>query len=246
MTFQTFRSGERARVRYWARSHVGWSRIRDTRPNAGHHALARCESAGVLHGLITQNVDGLHRAAGSVDLVELHGRLADVICLDCHRTTPRLELQERLDELNPGWAAAHGDAVVDAPDGDATLEATDGFRIAACASCGGVLKPDVVFFGENVPPDRVARCQAMVDALADPGSPGALLVAGSSLTVYSGLRFARRARALGIPVVIVNRGATRGDDLATVKIDAGCSETLTRLADELTGLAEHLPRELIR
>jgi NAD-dependent SIR2 family protein deacetylase len=239
MTFQAFRSGEPARRRYWARGYLGWSRIGESTPNAGHHALARLEAAGVLRGLITQNVDGLHAAAGSGELVELHGRLADVVCLDCHRVSPRPDLQRRLAALNPGFAEQHSAAVVSAPDGDAQLDAVAGFRLASCEDCSGVLKPDVVFFGENVPAERVARCQAMVDSLAEIDSPaeprpGALLVAGSSLTVYSGLRFVRRAHALGVPVVIVNRGRTRADDLAALTVDAGCSEMLTELAAALT------------
>ncbi len=231
MTITTFRSGEPARRRYWARSYLGWTRIWDTRPNAGHRALARLEAAGVVTGLITQNVDGLHAAAGSREVVELHGRLADVVCLDCHRVSPRAELQHRLAELNPGFAEEHGPAVVSAPDGDARLESVAGFRPAPCEVCLGPLKPDVVFFGETVPPARVDRCRALVDGLTP---DGALLVAGSSLTVYSGLRFVRQAHALGVPVVIVNRGTTRGDPLATLIVDAGCSETLATLADTLT------------
>ena len=238
MTIGTFCSGEPARRRYWARSYVGWTRIWDTRPNAGHRALARLEAAGVLHGLITQNVDGLHPAAGSREVVELHGRLADVVCLDCRRVSPRAELQRRLTELNPGFAEEHRRAMVSAPDGDARLESVEGFRLAPCRMCAGPLKPDVVFFGETVPPERVARCRALVDALAptddDIPAGGALLVAGSSLAVYSGLRFVRHAHAHGVPVVIANRGATRGDPLATLTVDAGCSETLTALADALT------------
>jgi NAD-dependent SIR2 family protein deacetylase len=231
MTFDQFRSGEQARRRYWARSHVGWARMRHAEPNAGHRALADLERAGRLRGLITQNVDGLHRAAGHRAVVELHGRLADVICLDCRRRGDRGELQRRLAELNPGFAEAHGDEVASAPDGDARLESVDGFRLADCPVCGGVLKPHVVFFGENVPPERVALCYAMVDGLVpESGRPGALLVAGSSLTVQSGLRFVRRAHRLGVPVVIVNRGWTRGDEFATVKVDGGCSEVLSALA----------------
>jgi NAD-dependent SIR2 family protein deacetylase len=237
MTFDQFRSGEPARRRYWARSHVGWARMRAARPNAGHRALAGLEAAGPLRGLITQNVDGLHRAAGSRELVDLHGRLADVVCLDCRRVSPRTELQHRLAELNPGFVDRYSDHVSIAPDGDARIDPMHDFRLAACAGCGGVLKPDVVFFGENVPPARVARCYALVEALAGPGPsgrPGALLVAGSSLTVQSGLRFVRRAHRHGIPVVIVNRGRTRGDEFATVTVDAGCSEVLTEVLTELT------------
>jgi NAD-dependent SIR2 family protein deacetylase len=231
MTYDEFRSSAAARRRYWARSHVGWSRVRAAAPNAGHRALVELERAGRLRAVITQNVDGLHRAAGQRSVVELHGRLADVICLDCRRRSPRAELQARLAELNAGFADRFGDQVTSAPDGDARLADVAGFQVADCAACGGVLKPDVVFFGENVPPERVAACYALVAGLVpDTGQPGALLVAGSSLAVQSGLRFVRRAHRLGVPVLIVNRGATRGDELATAKVNAGCSETLTALA----------------
>ena len=228
MTYTEFVSGPVAQRRYWARSHVGWARMARAEPNAGHRALAALEHAGVLHGVITQNVDGLHRAAGSRAVIDLHGRIADVVCLGCRRISPRDALQERLAALNPGFVESVGPAVEAAPDGDAVLESVAGFGLAACTSCGGVLKPDVVFFGENVPRDRVARAYALVDDVA---AGGALLVAGSSLTVMSGLRFVRHARGLGVPVVIVNRGATRGDDLADVLVDRGCSETLTALVD---------------
>jgi NAD-dependent SIR2 family protein deacetylase len=224
MTYQEFLSGEAAQRRYWARSHVGWARMGHAAPNAGHRALSALERCGALHGLITQNVDGLHAAAGSRAVIDLHGRIADVVCVGCRRRSSRAELQERLTVLNPGFVEAAGTAVEAAPDGDAELAAVDGFRPARCTGCGGVLKPDVVFFGENVPRDRVASAYAMVDAAA------ALLVAGSSLTVMSGLRFVRYAHKAGVPVVIVNRGATRGDPLATVRVDAGCSETLSALA----------------
>jgi NAD-dependent SIR2 family protein deacetylase len=234
MTYDTFRSGEPARRRYWARSHVGWMRMRQAEPNAGHRALVELERAGVLRGLITQNVDGLHRASGQRSVIDLHGRLNDVICLDCRKISSRAELQRRLAELNPGFANRYSESVRSAPDGDAALESVHGFRVADCVSCGGVLKPDVVFFGESVPPERVALCYAMVERLApENGRPGALLVAGSSLTVQSGLRFVRRAHRRGIPVVIVNRGPTRGDELATAKIDGGCSEVLGALAAQL-------------
>jgi NAD-dependent SIR2 family protein deacetylase len=224
MTFQEFVSGPDARQRYWARSHLGWSRMKRAEPNAGHRAVAALGADLV----ITQNVDGLHELAGTPRLVALHGRIADVVCLSCRSTTPRAALQARLEAANPGWAARHADVEV-RPDGDVALEETRGFVVPDCAGCGGLLKPDVVFFGENVPPPRVARCYQAVDALA--GRDGALLVAGSSLTVMSGLRFVRRAAKLGVPVVIVNRGGTRGDPLASVKVDTGCSEWLGALAD---------------
>ncbi|WP_170867076.1 NAD-dependent protein deacetylase [Nocardioides lianchengensis] len=223
MTYGEFVSGEAARQRYWARSHLGWSRMRAAGPNAGHLALAALDPTL----LITQNVDGLHERAGSRRLVALHGRIADVVCLDCRTTSGRAELQGRLDAANPGWLAEHAAAEV-RPDGDVDLEETAGFVVPACEVCGGVLKPDVVFFGENVPAPRVERCYAAVDALVDAG--GALLVAGSSLTVMSGFRFVRRAAKAGTPVVIVNRGETRGDELATYRLDVGCSEFLSALA----------------
>lgn len=224
MTYQEFVGGEAAQRRYWARSFVGWATMAHASPNAGHRALADLEAAGVLHGLITQNVDGLHSAAGSRAVIDLHGRIDTVVCLGCRRTSPRLALQERLAGLNPGFGA--GSFAVN-PDGDAELDDVAGFRLAACTACGGPLKPDVVFFGENVPRERVTRAYAMVDAVR---GGGALLVAGSSLTVMSGLRFVRHAHKHGVPVVIVNRGATRGDPLATELVDAGCSEVLPALA----------------
>jgi NAD-dependent SIR2 family protein deacetylase len=224
MTYQEFVSGPAAQQRYWARSHVGWGRMRRADPNAGHRALAALERAGALAGLITQNVDGLHAAAGSREVVDLHGRIADVVCLRCGEVTSRAALHDRLDELNPGFG---DDGAATAPDGDAELERYDDFVLAACLVCRGPLKPHVVFFGENVPKHRVERCYAWVEA-AD-----VLLVAGTSLTVQSGLRFVRRAAREGIPVVLVNRGPTRGDDLVDVRIDAGCSPTLTALTAAL-------------
>ncbi|MFC4782979.1 NAD-dependent protein deacetylase [Nocardioides sp. MAHUQ-72] len=223
MTYQEFVSGPEARQRYWARSHLGWGRMRGADPNDGHHALARLDPTL----LITQNVDGLHERAGSRRLVALHGRIAEVVCLDCRTTSARAALHERLTELNPGFAERHAGAAV-RPDGDVELDETRDFVVPGCEACGGVLKPHVVFFGENVPPPRVERCYAAVDALVD--DDGALLVAGSSLTVMSGLRFVRRAARNGTPVVIVNRGTTRGDELATCKLEVGCSAFLTRLA----------------
>ena len=223
MTYQEFVSGSDAQQRYWARSHLGWSRMKRAEPNAGHLAATRLDATL----LITQNVDGLHEQAGASRLVALHGRIEDVVCLGCRATSPRRALHDRLSGLNPGFAESH--VVAESrPDGDAELDDTAGFVVPGCETCGGILKPDVVFFGENVPAPRVQRCYAAVDALAD--QDGALLVAGSSLTVMSGFRFVRRAAKAGTPVVIVNRGATRGDDLATYKLEAGCSEFLTALA----------------
>ena len=221
MTYQEFVSGPAARKRYWARSHLGWSRMRGASPNPGHRALAALDP----NLLITQNVDGLHEVAGSRRVVALHGRIADVICLACRRTSSRAALATRMASANPGYAARHASAET-RPDGDVDLDDTADFVVPPCESCGGVLKPDVVFFGENVPAERVQRCYDAVDAL---GPDDALLVVGSSLTVMSGFRFVRRAARAGVPVVIANRGATRGDDLARVKLETGCSEFLTAL-----------------
>lgn len=223
MTYQEFVSGPGPRRHYWARSHLGWGRMRHAEPNPGHLAVARLGADLV----ITQNVDGLHERVGTPGLVALHGRIADVVCLSCRATSARADLHRRLTALNPGFAEQHAD-VASNPDGDVALEETDGFVVPDC-ECGGLLKPDVVFFGENVPPARVARCYEAVEALGPSG--GALLVAGSSLTVMSGLRFVKRAAKAGTPVVVLNRGATRGDDLATRTVHAGCSEFLTALAD---------------
>jgi NAD-dependent SIR2 family protein deacetylase len=222
MTYQEFVSGTEAQQRYWGRSHLGWGRMKRAEPNAGHRALARVDP----ELLITQNVDGLHERAGSRRLVALHGRIADVVCLSCRATSTRAQLHERLTELNPGFAERNR-AVEMRPDGDVELDDTSDFVLAGCLGCGGVLKPHVVFFGENVPVDRVARCYAAVAALVE--QAGALLVAGSSLSVMSGLRFVRRAAKAGTPVVIVNRGATRGDELATYCVDEGTTEFLSEL-----------------
>lgn len=228
MTYGEFVSGPQARQRYWARSHVGWGRMKRAEPNAGHHALAALEAQGRIDLLITQNVDGLHEAAGSSALA-LHGRISDVICLTCRTVSSRQALQSRLAELNPGYADVHREAAV-RPDGDVELDDTSGFVVPDCQACGGVLKPGVVFFGENVPPARVQRSYDAVEALAQRN--GALLVVGSSLTVMSGLRFVKRAAKIGVPVAIVNRGRTRGDDLATYVVDQGSSEFLTALAGQ--------------
>ena len=212
MTYQEFVATPEAQQRYWARSHLGWQRMGRAEPNAGHQALAALDP----ELLITQNVDGLHEAAGSRRLVALHGRVADVVCLTCRTTSSRAALERELDALNPGWLERHG-WVESRPDGDVDLDDTHDFVVPRCP-CGGPLKPDVVFFGENVPADRVARCYAAVEAL---GTSGALLVAGSSLTVMSGLRFVKRAAQGGTPIVIVNRGVTRGDDAGVVQARGG-------------------------
>jgi NAD-dependent SIR2 family protein deacetylase len=227
MTYSEFVSGPTAQQRYWARSHLGWSRMRRADPNDGHRALAQVEASGRLRLLITQNVDGLHEAAGSQAVCALHGRIADVVCLTCRDRTSRATLHARLAALNPGWRERHGDVEV-RPDGDVELDDTSGFAVPGCSRCGGVLKPDVVFFGENVPKPRVEHCYAVVDALRPDRE--ALLVLGSSLTVMSGFRFVRRALRLGVPVVVVNRGPTRADDLPIVKLDHGTTEFLAELA----------------
>jgi NAD-dependent SIR2 family protein deacetylase len=227
MTFDEFCSGQAAQRRYWSRAFVGWQHMAGAAPNDGHRALARMQAAGVIGTLVTQNVDGLHGAAGSRPLIDLHGRISEVICLECRDVTPRQHVQTRLQALNPAYARSDTSGVEIAPDGDALVDDSERFALAGCGTCGGRLKPHVVFFGENVPKDRVAAVTALVDE-AD-----ALLVVGSSLTVMSGFRFVRQAHRSGTPVVIVNRGATRGDDLADVRVDAGCSETMTALAEEL-------------
>ncbi|WP_455382104.1 NAD-dependent protein deacetylase [Salinispira pacifica] len=214
------------RTRYWARSAIGWQHFSRALPNAAHYALARLESAGLVSGVITQNVDRLHQAAGSDRVVELHGAIAEVVCLDCGTIEPRSSLQRRIIAMNPGWETA---AAAVAPDGDADLpeELVDGFRTPVCLNCAGRLKPNVVLFGENVPKGRVDTAFEMVDR-AD-----ALLVAGSSLTVYSGFRFVDRAAKRGIPVAIVNIGATRGDPLAAARMSARLGAVLPRIAGEL-------------
>ncbi len=227
MQYAEFVGSREAQRRYWARSYLGFQRMGTAVPNAGHRALARWQEHGV-EGLITQNVDGLHLAAGSRRVVELHGEIAQVVCLACGSRTSRRVVQERLALLNPqvGPVAQIEHSEL-RPDGDAVVTDWSGFRLADCTRCAGPLKPDVVFFGERVPLDRVAASYALVD------HSDALLVAGSSLTVMSGLRFVRHAAKHRKPVVIINRGPTRGDEFATVKLDAGCSETLTALADRL-------------
>ena len=232
MTYQAFTGSAGARQRYWARSHLGWRHITGAAPNAGHRAVAALERAGLVSGVLTQNVDGLHQAAGARGVTELHGSLHRVVCLSCWQRSSREVLDERLRAANPAWtAAAVGLEPAVNPDGDVALEETGGFTVVDCLSCGGVLKPDVVFFGENVPKPRVEECFSRVSSAA------AVVVLGSSLTVMSGLRYVRHASSLGIPVVIVNQGPTRGDDLATARLDAPLGRTLTALTREL-GLAD--------
>ncbi|CAM5366786.1 NAD-dependent protein deacetylase 1 [Streptomyces avidinii] len=226
MTYQEFTAGDGARRRYWARSHLGWRTFGRARPNAGHRAVAAFGRHGLLAGVITQNVDGLHQAAGSEGVVELHGSLDRVVCLSCGAVGSRRELARRLEEANAGFEPV---AARLNPDGDADL--TDGqvgdFRVVACARCGGVLKPDVVFFGESVPPRRVEHCRALVDGAAS------LLVLGSSLTVMSGLRFVRQAARAGKPVLIVNDDPTRGDQHALTRVALPLGPTLTDVAGRL-------------
>ena len=224
MTYQVFTGDPAARRRYWARSHLGWRVIARAEPNAGHHAVTALQRAGLVDGIVTQNVDGLHGAAGATGVVELHGNLDRVVCLDCGDLSSRAELDVRLRAANLHWSAQ---ITAINPDGDVTLaeEALDGFSTVPCVRCGGVLKPDVVFFGETVPPGRVERAFALVHAAR------ALLVLGSSLKVMSGHRFVLRAAKLGIPVAIVNQGETRGDPHAAVKVEAPLGEVLPRVVD---------------
>ncbi|WDZ83164.1 NAD-dependent protein deacetylase [Micromonospora cathayae] len=229
MTYQTFTRDADARRRYWARSHLGWRMIARAAPNDGHRAVARLQHAGLVDAVITQNVDGLHTAAGSPDVVELHGRLDEVVCLDCGNRTSREELDRRLRQANPDFAAA---VTAVNPDGDVDLAdaAVARFRVVDCGFCRtGMLKPDVVFFGETVPAPRVAHCFALVERARS------VLVLGSSLTVMSGRRFVLRAAKRDIPVVIVNQGATRGDGYAAVTVDAPLGRLLPALADRVAG-----------
>jgi NAD-dependent SIR2 family protein deacetylase len=241
--YNAFVSSEEVRRFYWARSFRGWPRFAAARPNAAHQALAALEAAGRVDFLITQNVDDLHTEAGSREVVQLHGRNRLVVCLGCHDLTPRAEVQERLAVMNEAWlqrapwAQLRGDEADFAPDGDADVaRGTVGdFAVPSCTRCGGVLKPHVVFFGESVPKEKVEQGMSRVEQ-AD-----ALLVAGSSLTVWSGFRFVKRAAERGIPIAIVNVGPTRGDGLATVKVEAKCGEVLQSLASEMTVTSGVIP-----
>jgi NAD-dependent SIR2 family protein deacetylase len=226
ITYQAFVGSASDRQRYWARSHLGWRRMAGARPNLGHIAVAELAHRRLLRGLITQNVDGLHQAAGAEDVVDLHGRLDRVICLACGAMSSRAALDERLVAANLGWDA-HADHLN--PDGDAEVSPGDieRFQIVGCEHCDGLLKPDVVFFGENVPRPRVEQCYELVD------NASALLVLGSSLSVMSGYRFVRHAAKIGVPVAIVNQGPTRGDTHADLIIDAPLGATLTALVHEL-------------
>jgi NAD-dependent SIR2 family protein deacetylase len=226
MTYQTFTRDPAARRRYWARSHLGWRTIARAAPNGGHCAVAELQRLGRLRGILTQNVDGLHQAGGAQDVIELHGNLDRVVCLDCGQTTGRIELEDRLRLANPGFAGTAGTVK---PDGDVELDepAVASFQPVSCQRCTGVLKPDVVFFGESVPRGRVDASFALVE------SADALLVLGSSLTVMSGRRFVLRAAKLGIPVAIVNQGATRGDHHASLLVSGPLGQILPELTRRL-------------
>ncbi len=224
MTYQAFTGSAEARQRYWARSHLGWRVIARAAPNAGHLAVTRFQQAGLLSGVVTQNVDGLHQAGGAEDVLELHGALDRVVCLECRALSTRDALEVRLDAANPAFAHR---PVALKPDGDVDLHDVHDFVVVDCSDCGGLLKPDVVFFGETVPRDRVDATFTRLDASS------ALLVLGSSLTVMSGYRFVLHAAKHGIPVVIVNQGPTRADAQATLRVDAPLGATLTELADHM-------------
>lgn len=225
MTYQQFVGDPTFRRHYWARNHLGWRHMEAARPNAAHLLLAEWERRGTVTGVITQNVDLLHLKAGSRRLVDLHGTYAVVTCLDCGLRQSRWALHEQLDRLNPGFAerVATRGAIEVAPDADAVLTDTADFRMVDCPRCSGVLKPDIVYFGENVPAHRVQEANSLVD-----GSD-LVVVVGSSLTVRSGYRFVRRAVTTGTPVAVVNRGRTRAHDEATLTIDGDCVAVLTRV-----------------
>lgn len=223
---QEFLELQLARQRYWARSMIGWPVVAKAQPNAAHYALARLEAAGHVQRLVTQNVDGLHQRAGSTGVIELHGSLGRVVCLVCRRLYSRDDIQRRLESENPLFA---GGTAQQAPDGDALVESAnfDRFRVPQCSHCGGVLKPDVVFFGGSVPRDRVeAATQALENA-------DALLVVGSSLMVYSGYRFCLLARQLGKPIAAINLGHTRADALLALKVQQPCIQALASLVGQL-------------
>ncbi len=221
MTFDNFMGSHEAQVRYWARSFVGWSRIAMAKPNPGHFAIARAQSLGQITRIITQNVDGLHQAAGARKVIELHGTLGKVRCMKCDFSMTRIEMDALLTQLNP--TISKSDSFEFSPDGDAEVDIAPDFKVPGCPKCGGVLKPDVVFFGENVPAERVTESFDALDA-AD-----GLLVVGTSLAVNSGMRFAKRAAQTDKPIVIVNLGPTKADELALAKIEANTSLVLERL-----------------
>jgi NAD-dependent SIR2 family protein deacetylase len=225
MTFDHFRADEAGRRRYWAGSHLGWRHFSAAQPNAGHLALAQLERAGIVNGIITQNVDGLHLRAGSRRVVDIHGSMDRVRCLHCGQTFARVDIAERMARDNPWLDAPEG--VELNPDGDVTIEDSERMIVPSCTVCGGILKPEVVFFGEFVPVEKFDEARALVRG-AD-----ALLIAGSSLAVNSGIRLLDQAAKRKMPVVIVNRGETKGDSRASLKIDAGTSEVLAALRERL-------------
>ncbi|WP_291054123.1 NAD-dependent protein deacetylase [Herbiconiux sp.] len=225
MTFDQFLASPSYRKRYWAGSHLGWRMFDAAAPNDTHRILAELEDAGVVNGVVTQNVDGLHARAGTRHLVDLHGSMDRVNCLSCGQTFARASIAERISTANP-WLT-EPELVRMAPDGDADVAEYEAFEVPACTVCGGVLKPDVVFFGEFVPTEKFAEAASMV------ASSDAMLIAGSSLVVNSGIRLLEQARRRKLPIVIINRGVTKGDNRATLKIDAGAAETLTPLAAHL-------------
>lgn len=230
MQYQEFIGSHAARQRYWARALLGWQQFRNVRPNKAHEVLAHFERLGRIETVITQNVDGLHQQAGSNNVIDLHGRIDTVECLQCRRTTAREQIQTRLAQLNPHWTTLAADI---APDGDALLSGVDfsAFELVECAYCSGPLKPAVVFFGESVPREKVS------DAFAAMDQADALLVVGSSLMVFSGYRFVRKARERGIPIAILNLGRTRGDAEAMVKIEGRCATVLAALQTQLAAIA---------
>jgi NAD-dependent SIR2 family protein deacetylase len=225
MTFEHFQSDARGRQRYWAGSHLGWRHFSAAEPNAGHRALAALEQAGTVNGIVTQNVDGLHLRAGSRRVVDIHGSLDRVRCLHCGQTFARADIADRMARDNP-WLDAP-DGVRLNPDGDVTVEASDTMIVPNCTVCDGILKPEVVFFGEFVPVEKFEEARALVR------SADAMLIAGSSLVVNSGIRLLDQASKRKMPIVIVNRGVTKGDSRASLKIDAGTSEVLVALRDHL-------------
>jgi NAD-dependent SIR2 family protein deacetylase len=222
MQYREFVGSEARRRRYWARSVLGFKVLGHARPNPAHDLLADFERRGLVSAIVTQNVDGLHQAAGATNVIDLHGRIDRIVCLGCGRRSSRTELQRELEARNPEWAARAG---VIAPDGDADPGGADdsAFRVVPCP-CGGVLKPDVVFFGENVPKDRVDATMAALE------SAKSLLVVGSSLMVFSGYRFVRAAARLGRPIAVVNRGQTRADAVAAVKVEGEAGRSLREVA----------------
>jgi NAD-dependent SIR2 family protein deacetylase len=227
MTFTQFLSDPDYRKRYWAGSQLGWHRFDGAEPNAGHRALAALELDGGVNGVITQNVDGLHLRAGSQRVVDLHGSMDRVRCLSCGQLYARADIAARLEEMNPWLATITPDEL--GPDGDVRIDSYDDFEVPPCSACGGVLKPDIVFFGEFVPREKFIEATALVQK-AD-----AMLIAGSSLVVNSGIRLLDQATRRRIPVIILNRGVTKGDSRATLKIDAGATETLVGLRERLVG-----------